>query len=284
MTYAPKQFTPTALFLACKTENVYMPLAKLSSQLPKTTPESIKAPEFTLVQGLRFSFDIRHPHLGLEGGFMELDAMKNGRYVPRATSPLSTQSIAEAIITVPPADPTKSWEPSRAGLKNRMVAAHQRATHLLKTSALLSDVYFLYTPAQIWLAAFLAADTPLAKFYLATILSGTTMPSSDLAGATSEPVDSILAALDGCRALLVGRAAGTPDADELRELKKLEKKLSRCQNPAKADLSSLKGYGQVDKKRDSEEGAGMGEEGEGRKKKKRRVEDDDVFGGVLVGK
>ena len=277
MTYHPKQFMPTALFLATKTDNHYMSLSKFASNLPKTTPETVKAPEFTLVQGLRFSFDVRHPHRGLEGGFMELQDMLHGRYEPRKTSPLSTQSIAEAVLTVPAADSSIQWEPPTKGVQKRLQHAHERSSHLLKTSALLSDAYFLYTPAQIWLSAFLAADEPLAEFYLRTILSGAPAPTSDPPASTTEPFESMLAALEGCKRLLVSKAAGKPDEAELRELRKIDKKLSKCQNPAKADLNSLKGP-QPDKKRDSEEGTG---EEEGRITKKRRVEDDDVFGGEL---
>jgi cyclin H len=280
MTYSPKQFVPTALFLATKTDNHYTSLTKFASKLPNTTPESVKAPEFTLVQGLRFSFDVRHPHRGLEGGFMELQAMMHGRYVPRPNSPLSPQSIAESMLTIPSADLSNPWEPSTAGLGKRLKAAHQRASHLLKTSALLSDAYYLFTPAQIWLAAFLAADEPLARFYLDTILSGAAVKAPDSLNEPanddrpSNPLNAMLPNLEACKQLLVSKAAGKPNEEELRELRKIDRKLMKCQNPTKADLSSLKGP-QAEKKRDSEEGTG---EEDGRSKKKRKVEDDDVFG------
>ena len=269
MTYHPKTFMPTALFLATKTDNHYTSISKFASKLPKTTPEAVKAPEFTLVQGLRFSFDVKHPHRGLEGGFMELLAMVMGKYVPAPTSPLSPQTIAEQIRTIE--GNGVEWEPTSAAFQKRIQVAHQKATALLKTNALLSDAYFLYTPAQIWLSAFLAVDQPLATFYLRTVIS-----SNVAAESPDTPLTSILEVLEGCKKLLVSKEFEVPDEEELKYLKRVEKKLSKCQNPTKADLSSLKGPANLPPKRDSEDG-----KEDGHAAKKRKVEDDDVFGGEI---
>lgn len=290
MLHNPKQFMPTTLFLATKTDNHYISLNKFASKLYGSSPEAVKAPEFTLVQGLRFSFDVRHPNRGLEGGFMELQAMLQGRYEPRPLSPLSPQSIAEAILTVPSTDPSTPWEPSIVGVGKRLQAAHQKASYLLKTSALLSDAYFMYTPAQIWLSAFQAADQPLAEFYLRTIVSGLELSQQandskqDLYRSNpqwsnddiSQKLSPVLAALEGCKQLLISKDAAKMNEEERKELKPLLKKLTRCQAFFNTEASNKELSD--DKKRDSEEGPG---DEAGRTKKKRRVEDDNVFGGEI---
>lgn len=53
-----------------------------------------------------------------------------------------------------------------AGDADRIGRAHGGARSLLTSTALLTDVYFLYTPPQISFAAFLQADEELAKLYI----------------------------------------------------------------------------------------------------------------------
>ena len=72
MTYHPKTIMPCALFIATKTDNYYMSLRHFADGVPgDTTAEDIIAPEFLVMQSLRFTFDVRHPFRGLEGGLME---------------------------------------------------------------------------------------------------------------------------------------------------------------------------------------------------------------------
>src|SRR4051794_7947519 len=78
MTYHPTDILKTALFFATKTENFYFRLTKFADAIGKTTPEDVLASEFLLTQGLRFTFDVRHPFRALEGAIMELQAMANG--------------------------------------------------------------------------------------------------------------------------------------------------------------------------------------------------------------
>jgi len=78
MTYHAPDILKTALFFATKTENYYIPLKGFVAQIGKTTPEDIRASEFLLTQGLRFTFDVRHPFRALEGAVMELQSIADG--------------------------------------------------------------------------------------------------------------------------------------------------------------------------------------------------------------
>ena len=68
MTYHPKQIMMCALFLATKSDLWHISLHKFVTRIGKITEEDVKAPEFLLMQGLRFTLDVRHPMRGLEGG------------------------------------------------------------------------------------------------------------------------------------------------------------------------------------------------------------------------
>ncbi|EHL02603.1 putative Cyclin mcs2 [Glarea lozoyensis 74030] len=78
MTYAPDTILRTALFFATKTENHYFRLSKFAEAIANTKPEDVLASEFLLTQGLRFTFDVRHPFRALEGAVMEMGAMAQG--------------------------------------------------------------------------------------------------------------------------------------------------------------------------------------------------------------
>src|ERR1700728_3827563 len=78
MTYSPVDIIKTALFFATKTENHYIRLTKFADAITDTKPEDVLACEFLLTQGLRFTFDVRHPFRALEGAVMELQAIANG--------------------------------------------------------------------------------------------------------------------------------------------------------------------------------------------------------------
>src|SRR5271155_2516033 len=75
MTYHPTDILRTALFFATKTENYYFRLTKFADAIGGTKPEDVLASEFLLTQGLRFTFDVRHPFRALEGAVMELQAL-----------------------------------------------------------------------------------------------------------------------------------------------------------------------------------------------------------------
>ena len=219
MTYHPKQIMPTAVYLATKTENHYLSLNKYSEQLPRTNPEDVIAPEYLVLQAMRYSLDIRHPHRGLEGAFMDLMAIANGKrgeIIKRDMGKLTkTKRYTKEAKTV-------------NDLVQRIQLAHGPAKDTLKTAALLTDVYFLYTPSQIWMSAFLLADEPLTMFYLnSKIPDGTTMK------------EKLIKTLKACSHMLESSPSTEPGGDEMQELKKIDKKLHKCRNPTTLDLVGL---------------------------------------------
>lgn len=228
MTYHPKEMMPSALFLATKTENHYTSLRSFTSKLGKTTAEDVVAPEFLLTQGLRFTFDVRHPQRGLEGGFMELLALANGK-APFAASPASRNSgqLQKAMLDIvaPPGENSKAK--STADMIRRVQTAHGKAKDILKTAALLTDAYFLYTPSHIWLSSLYVVDEPLALFYL-----GIKITNVDLE-------NKVLLVLKQCADLLQSSISAEPGKTEMSELTRIDKKLYKCRNPEKIDLVSI---------------------------------------------
>ncbi|TVY35468.1 Cyclin [Lachnellula subtilissima] len=206
MTYDPKTLLKTALFFATKTENHYFRLTKFAEAITATKPEEILASEFLLTQGLRFTFDVRHPFRALEGAVMELQAMANGQ-IPGVGDKLR-------------------------GMSRRVKEAHGKAREYLKTSALLTDVYFHYTPCQIMMASLLIADRQLISLYLGLKLA----PGS----ANSAISAKLMEALDKCAEMLQSMDPGNEQSvAEKKELGALAKKLRKCRNPEKIDLVSL---------------------------------------------
>jgi cyclin H len=209
MTYHPTAILKTALFFATKTENHYFRLTKFADAIGKTKAEDVLASEFLLTQGLRFTFDVRHPFRALEGAVMELQAMASG----------TVPSLPGTEPVIPP--------PELNNMKKRVREAHGKAREYLKTSALLTDVYFHYTPSQIMFASLLIADEELTKWYL-----GTKFPPT-----STSLYETLLLALRRCAdALLAVPPTSEPSAVEMKELKKLSKKLQKCQNPDMVDL------------------------------------------------
>jgi cyclin H len=213
MTYHPTDILKTALFFATKTENFYFRLTKFADAIGKTEPEDVLASEFLLTQGLRFTFDVRHPFRALEGAIMEL------------------QALATDDIPVLPERAAAADRP--ASMEKRVKDAHGKAREYLKTSALLTDVYFHFTPSQIMLASLSLADPELTEWYLAQKF----------------PTDDELAQTVGKKVLLTIRKcadmlravdpSSEPSATERKELQALAKKLKKCRNPEKIDLVGL---------------------------------------------
>lgn len=129
MTYPPTELLKTALFFACKAEGFYIRLARLAEKFPDTTSDQILAGEYLLCQGNQFAFDVRHPFGALEGAILML--RKHA-----------------------PDDET------------RINNAHKRARDILKFSALVTDVYFHFTPSQIMMASLLMVDSALVDILL----------------------------------------------------------------------------------------------------------------------
>lgn len=215
---------PSALFLATKTENHYTSLRSFASKLGKAE-EGIVAPKFLLTQGLRFTFDVRHPQRGLEGGFMELLAIASGK-APFVSTSASHQpdQLQKVMLDIEYLNRGFAKAKTSADVISRVQNAHGKAKDILKTSALLTDAYFLYTPSQIWLSSLFVVDEPLALFYI-----GLKVPQVDLK-------KKLLAILKKCADLLRSSISAEP---EMSELTRIDKKLYRCRNPEKIDLVSI---------------------------------------------
>jgi cyclin H len=56
MTYHGQNISRTGLFLACKTENAHQSVEAFAANFKKTTSDDILAPEYLIVQALRFNF------------------------------------------------------------------------------------------------------------------------------------------------------------------------------------------------------------------------------------
>ncbi|CEJ60124.1 hypothetical protein PMG11_08709 [Penicillium brasilianum] len=236
MTYHPKSIMACALFVATKTDNYYMSLRQFAEGIPgDTTADDVIAPEFLLMQGLRFTLDVRHPFRGLEGGVMELSAIAQGQGKPAPHLPHHTpESLKQGLLSLAP-PPVAS-----TSITDRIGRAHGATRELLKSAAQMTDAYFLYTPSQIWLAAFLLADKPLAEFYLETKLGGpldaTTANPSDLQNPLYELRTKLFKVLTDCGALLQSYTPLSSDPDQMKSLKRIAKKLYHCQNPEKVNL------------------------------------------------
>ncbi|CAL5871912.1 uncharacterized protein PFLUO_LOCUS6167 [Penicillium psychrofluorescens] len=247
MTYNPKQIMACALFVATKTENYYMSLRQFADGIPgNTTTEDVLAPEFLLMQGLRFTFDIRHPFRGLEGGAMELTAIAQGNGQPAPHMVHQTpEDLRQGLMSIaPPPVPSSS-------ITDRIGRAHGTTREMLKSAAQMTDVYFLYTPSQIWLSAFLLADRPLTEFYLDTKLGGpltsttasTEDPNNNLQNPLYDLRTKVLAILNDCAALLQSYMPLSSDPAQMKNLKRIAKKLYHCQNPEKVNLAAIQKRG-----------------------------------------
>ena len=271
MTYHPKEIMFTALFLSTKTENCYISLSTFASQIPKATAENIIAPEFLLTQGLRFTFDVRHPFRGLEGGYMELLALANGHPDITTANSASAEQLQTGMMHLEPANAKSKSQTTAGKLRERLERSKARAKDILKTLALLTDSYLLYTPSQIWLAASLLADETLTLFYL------------DFKFPTLHPLKiKLLSKVRACSKLLLSSPSANPGEAEMNELRRIDKKLYMCRNPEKLDLISIN-------KAQKREGAESGLDEKVIKKRKlerekSEKEAEDVFGPPLSAK
>lgn len=215
MTYHPTDILKTALFFATKTENHYFRLTKFADAIGKTKPEDVLASEFLLTQGLRFTFDVRHPFRALEGAVMEM------------------QALAHAGIPVLPGGAVVEDRPPN--MDRRVKDAHGKAREYLKTSALLTDVYFHFTPSQIMLASLTIADPELTKWYITN-----KFPKNNNNTAAADMCEKVLGTVQKCADMLrTVEPTSEPSALERKELQALAKKLKKCRNPEKIDLVGL---------------------------------------------
>jgi cyclin H len=244
MTYHPKQIMMCALFLATKSDHWHIPLSNFVSKLPNVSEDDVKAPEFLLMQGLRFTLDVRHPMRGLEGGIGEILAM------------VEDGSLAFK-------------EKDTYAAQRRVGAAADKASNLLRTAAQMTDAYFLYTPAQMWLSALQVADPDLASTYLKEKLNLIGLGGVKMHEKLSE-------VLTGCAELLASYKSPDDDSTE-KEMKRIGKKLHLCQNPEKIDLVAVT-KAKAAEKRDSVNGNGADQALKKRKLERKGLQnDDDVY-------
>ncbi|KAJ0416000.1 cyclin Ccl1 [Aspergillus carlsbadensis] len=236
MTYHPKTIMPCALFIATKTDNYHLSLRQFAEGVPgDTSAEDIIAPEFLVMQSLRFTFDVRHPFRGLEGGIMELTTISQGLAQPAPHAPnQSPDDLRRTMLSLPQPPNTQS---SSASISDRLARAHHNTREILKLAAQMTDAYFFYTPSQIWLSALCIADRPLAEFYLDTKLTG---PDLDETHPLTQLRTKLLTTLNRCSALLESYKPLAADPEQKKALRRIGKKLYHCQNPEKVNLAGQK--------------------------------------------
>ena len=291
MTYNPQNIFPTCLMLAVKTEhnNPRLNMRKFcgkirdSSSRFKPSEEEVMAPEYLISQGLRFTFQVRHPGRGLDAGWMELDALARGQ--PVVKHPSITQSPKDLRTELENLPKPADAQGDTTTAPKRAKTAYDRASDVLLGAALLTDAYFLYTPAQIWMAAVMMVDEPLMLFYLRIKLG------SNSEGATGTGQDAlvtrIVSTIRSCTDML--KSYEPPDAKNTarkHRMAAIDKKLRQCQNPEKQDLVKLNMANKAGEKNAEKavngKSAGVSDaETTDSTKKKRKIADDDVFGPPL---
>ncbi|KAK5709537.1 hypothetical protein LTR17_019691 [Elasticomyces elasticus] len=231
ITYPPKEIYKTVLFLAGKTEGTHMKLSEYGRRI-STPVEEIMAPEYKVMQALRFTLDVRQPYRGLKGVLMELLNLAEGK-VGEVDGVVTDR--AEALqeemlgLEAPTNEAATKWRMPTSGnveikhITDRVNAAYSAARTILDGPALLTDAYFLYTPSQLLLASLQIADPPLTNFYLRTKLP----LHSDLR-------PKILATISTCAELLESYSPTQILSKDARAA--LEMKLEGCRDPSTRDL------------------------------------------------
>ena len=203
---------------------------------------------------------------------MELLGLAQGKGQAGSGIDKSSEQLLKEMMEISPTKEGGKKSRSTDDLIRRIQVAHGKAKEVGKSSALLTDAYFLYTPSQIWLSSLFLADEPLARFYIDTKIP---TPSALKA--------KLIITLQSCTELLRSSVSASPGEAEVKALTKIDKKLFKCRNPEKVDLVGINKA----QKRDSE---GTGENGLDEKTiKKRKLEREksqkeaeDIFGPTLA--
>ncbi|KAK3074181.1 hypothetical protein LTR53_003579 [Teratosphaeriaceae sp. CCFEE 6253] len=232
LTYPPKEIYKTVLWLACKTEATHESLGNFARRIASSR-EVVLAPEYKVMQALRFTLDVRQPYGGLKGALMEMLNLAEGRMgeVDGVDVEDGARGLKEEMMGLesPPHDARTQWKPPKSDilgakhLNDRINAAYAAARTILDGPALLTDAYFHFTPSQLLLAALSLADPPLTSFYLRTKLP-----------LTSDLRPKILATITSCASLLASYSEGQILSKEERTA--LEEKLEKCRDPGTRDL------------------------------------------------
>jgi cyclin H len=273
MTYHPKSITACTLFIATKSSHFFIKPINFIETLNGITVDDLKAPEFLVLQGLQFTLDVRHPFMGLDGGWVEIREMiEEGRLSEGRGEEVDEKRALEAV---------------------------RQAKGLLRREAQMTDVYFLYTPSQIWLGALWAVDEELAGLYLEAKLGDVfssaagngkvaevseSKPTTTPNNLTPQQADAmkrkILHTIQQCAEMLKSWKSPDDDKKERKELGRIGKKLMKCQDPEKADIVAVARTKMAEKREGSE--SEREEKAKKRKLEQERVKKDaDVFGGDL---
>jgi cyclin H len=280
MTYPPKEIYKTVMFLASKTEATHTTLSMFASII-SADADAVLAPEYKVMQALRFMLDVRQPYRGLKGALMDLLNMAEGLVDVVVQKQMSGQEAQRRMLQLARPEPANrtQWSPKplhsdqmkqeQQHLVERIQLAWQAAKNVLDVEALLTDVYFLYTPSQMLFAALHVADTPLLNFYLDARLPPDLPTRSQ-----------IVATIQACSATL---AAYNPASNITKdERAALEKKLDACRDPSTRNLIQAAAAA---KRNGAEEGAQ--DEHKAQKIRSERAKNDrdmnDLFGPTLPG-
>lgn len=165
---------------------------------------------------------------------MELQAIADGQGQPGPHLTHQTaHQLQQRLLAIPPG-PVRS-----SSISDRIGRAHGTTRETLKSAAQMTDAYFLYTPSQIWLSAFLLADRPLAEFYLDTKLGGPLTTTdvkpdpSDLQNPLYDLRTKLLKVLMDCSALLQAYQPLSSDEGQMADLQRIARKHHLCLNPEK---------------------------------------------------
>lgn len=256
MTYPPKEIYKTVMFLASKTEAFHITLSKFCQQI-SADPEAVLAPEYKVMQALRFTLDVRQPFRGLKGTLMEMldmvdDNMQKLRDLPEPVNGGSAWKV--------PADGRAA---ERKHIVDRINQAYHVARNTLDAPASATDVYFLYTPSQILLAALQLADEPLLDFYL----NSKHFPAEQMRS-------KIVSTIQECAQMMGAFRAENIIPKDVRVA--LEVKLEACRDPSTKDM--IKNHAVM--KRNGGEDGDSQDEAKKRKMEKHKTarEADNVFG------
>lgn len=278
VTYPPKEIYKTVLFLASKTEAIHVPLSKFCRLMSERDPDSVLAPEYKVMQALRFTLDVRQPFRGLKGTLMEMLNMAEGLVGSTNEQAGTGDEVEKRLFSLSPprSANTTLWKPrsgagatvSKEEAVERVQLAYAASKDILDKAASLTDAYFLYTPSQILLAALRMADAPLLDLYMEIKLP-----------MESPTRPKILATIQSCAELLA--AYDPQDSMSKDERAALEKKLDACRDPATKDLTkahaAAKRMGTEDEKLDEQEAKRRKLE-----RQKSNKEMDDLFGPSLA--
>ncbi|CAO3633577.1 unnamed protein product [Cunninghamella blakesleeana] len=125
MDYHPKDILLTCLFLATKVENERISIDEFGKSLKLPNTDMILQLEFTVSQGLQFEYSIHHPYRASYGYFLDIQYNKDGSKDTSLDMDLLKETYA-------------------------------RVSTIIK-EIYLTDLPFIYQPAQLAIAAFIIA-------------------------------------------------------------------------------------------------------------------------------